>query len=82
MPVLWCDDDLANHTLEDILLSQTENRAWSKELRLGISDVVTSRLAKKISLEQYAVDRKRFNEDMAECRRRANVLAEVIRTRR
>ena len=82
MPVLWCDDDLANHTLEDILLSQTENRAWSKELRLGISDVVASRLAKKISLEQYAVDRKRFNEDMAECRRRASVLAEVIRTRR
>jgi hypothetical protein len=82
MPVLWCDDDLANHTLEDILLSQTENRAWSKELRLGISDVVASRLAKKISLEQYAVDRKRFNEDMAECRRRANVLAEFIRNRR
>ena len=81
MPVLWCDD-LANYTLEDILLSQTENRAWSKELRLGISDVVASRLAKKISLEQYAVDRKRFNEDMAECRRRANLLAEVIRSHR
>jgi len=80
MPV-WCDD-LAGHTLEDILLSQTENRAWSKELRLGISGVVSSRLAKKISLEQYAVDRKRFNEDMAECRRRASVLAEVIRNRR
>ena len=79
MPV-WCDD-LANYSLEDILLSQTENRAWSKELRLGISDVVASRLAKKISLEEYAVDRKRFNEDMAECRRRASVLAEVIRTR-
>jgi hypothetical protein len=80
MPV-WCDE-LANHTVEDILLSQTENRAWSKELRLGIGDVVASRLAKKISLEQYAVDRKRFNEDMAECRRRANVLAELLRTRR
>ena len=78
---LW-PDDLANQTLEDILLSQTENRAWSKQLRLGISVVVASRLAKKISLEEYAVDRKRFNEDMAECRRRASLLAEIIRTRR
>jgi len=78
---LW-SDDWANHTLEDVLLSQTENRAWSKELRLGISVVVASRLAKEISLEQYSVDRKRFNEDMAECRRRASVLAEVIRNRR
>ena len=78
---LW-SDDLANHTLEDILLSQTENRAWSKELRLGIGVVVASRLANKISLEEYTVDRKRFNEDMAECRRRASVIAEIIKNHR
>ena len=75
-------EDFSGFPLDEILRTQIENRAWSKELRLGIGDVVASRLAKKISLEQYAVDRKRFNEDMAECRRRANVLAELLRTRR
>lgn len=75
---VW-NENLANHPLEELLVSQSENRAWSKELRFGNSTLVASRLAKQISLEQYTTTRKQINEDMLECRRRAGILAEVIK---
>jgi hypothetical protein len=72
MPV-WCEDFVAS-SLEEVLQSQAENRAWSKELRRRTNVLVNSRLANQISLDDYLADRKLAHEDAAECRRRANIL--------
>jgi hypothetical protein len=56
-----------------IIKSQAENRAWKQALRLQSSALVESRLAKVIGLDEYAADRKRFQDDASECSRRAGV---------
>jgi hypothetical protein len=42
---------------------------------------VNRRLAKQISPEQYAINRKRANDDAAECRRGREMLVKEIRNR-
>jgi hypothetical protein len=80
MMTLWLED-LSTCSFEEIVRSQAENRAWNKELRLQSSVLVKSRLAKTITLEEYAANRKRFQEDAAECSRRAVVLSNEINSR-
>ena len=78
---LWFDD-LSGRTLEEVLLSEAENRAWNKALRGRAAALVGSRLAKQISLETYAKRRQQANQDAAECRRRGTILVDEIRSRR
>jgi hypothetical protein len=77
---LW-SDDLSGSSLEEILRSKTENREWNKTLRHRVTALVDSRLAKRISLEEYAVDRQQGNEDAAECKRRGTILDHEITSR-
>jgi hypothetical protein len=74
-------DDLTTCSLEEVVRSQAENRAWSRELRLKSTALVNSRLAKAITLEDYAANRKLVQEEAAECSRRAAVLANELNGR-
>jgi hypothetical protein len=74
-------EDLTTYSLEEILESQAENRAWSKELRSKASFLVNSRLANQITLEDYRDRRKFVHKDAAECRRRASILESQIARR-
>ncbi|MCU1338730.1 MAG: hypothetical protein JWO19_4311 [Bryobacterales bacterium] len=59
---------------------QTENRAWSKQLRDRGNALVNSRLANEISQEDYLASRKIAREDALECQRRAAILdAQIAR---
>jgi hypothetical protein len=64
------------------MLSEAENRAWNKTLRGQVTALVDSRLAKRISLEAYAMRRQHGNEDAAECKRRGTILVDEISSRR
>ena len=74
---LW-REDLSSDTLEDVLSSQAENRAWSKELRQKANSLINERLAKNISQADYLAHRKLGREEASECRRRAAILDEQI----
>ena len=67
-------EDFSGCGLDDLLQSQTENRAWGKELRRRNNDLVNSRLANHISQADYFTDRKRVHDESAEYRRRATIL--------
>jgi hypothetical protein len=67
-------EDLTGCSLEDVLSSQSNNRAWSKELRLQTAALINKRLAKDISRDEYMASRKLTDEHTAECRRRAAIL--------
>ena len=58
-----------------------ENMAWDKRLRLGRAELINSRLAKRITWEEYTSIRELADRDLAECRRRAAILAAEL-TRR
>jgi hypothetical protein len=77
---LW-PDDLSGSSLEDVLRSKTENREWNKTLRQQVTVLVDSRLAKRISLEEYAADRQQGQQDAAECKRRGMILDREINSR-
>lgn len=51
-----------------------ENRAWSKELRRNMAELVNRRMAHQISHEEYTANRKTGLDDRAECERRMAVL--------
>jgi hypothetical protein len=74
-------DDLSECSLEEVLRSQDENRAWGKELRRKTNALVNTRLAKNISLDDYIADRKLAHEENAEYRRRAAILDTLISRR-
>ena len=75
-------EELVTSTLEEMLGWQVENRMWSKELRRKSSALVNSRLANEISLADYQANRKKAQEDAAECRRRAAMLdTQIVRRR-
>jgi hypothetical protein len=74
-------EDFSKCTLEEVLIWQTANRAWSKELRRRNSSLVNQRLAKDISQDDYLANRKIAHEDAAECRRRASILDTQIISR-
>jgi hypothetical protein len=77
---VWSEDQ-SKRSLEEILLSEAENRAWSKALRGQVTALVDSRLAKQITLEAYATCRQHGNEDAAECKRRGMILVDEIGSR-
>lgn len=82
MPI-WCEDDLATSSLEDVFQFQADNRAWSKDLRREKITLVNSRLANEISLADYLTTRKLAQEHAIECQRRASILdALIFRARR
>jgi hypothetical protein len=74
---LW-SEDFSGFSLEEVLKSQVENRAWSKDLRRRTNDLVNSRLANTISRDDYIANRKVGHEEAAECRRRAAILDSQI----
>jgi hypothetical protein len=76
----WSEDQ-SKRSLEEILLSEAENRAWNKALRGRVTALVDSRLAKQITLEAYATRRQHGNEDAAECKRRGTILVDEIGSR-
>jgi len=67
-------EDFSGRDLAAILQSQSENRAWGKELRRRNSALVNSRLAHVISQADYLTDRKLVQDDSLEYRRRATLL--------
>ncbi len=73
-------EDLSYWTLAEVMKSEAENRAFSKQLRAMTAALVNSRLAKQISEDQYAARRKRADEEAEECRRgRQRLIAEIRR---
>ena len=76
---LWCDD-LSHFSVEQLLTSQSNNRAWSKELRAKTATLINRRLAKDISRDEYIADRKVADESTAECKRRAMILLNRLAT--
>jgi hypothetical protein len=76
----WCED-LSACTLEEVVRSQADNRAWGKELRFRTYILVNNRLAKLITQDEYQANRARAHEDAAEYRRRASILTSEIARR-
>jgi hypothetical protein len=74
-------EDLSKCSLEEVFRSESENRAWNKELRLRTTALVNSRLAKDISPDEYALSRQISKDDAAECKRRGALLVKEIRSR-
>jgi len=77
---LWTDD-LTGRSIIEIMRSDTENRAWNKALRCRVAALVNRRLAKQISLEEYAISRQHELENAAECRRRGAILISEMSSR-
>jgi hypothetical protein len=77
---LW-PEDFSKRSMEEMVRSVIENRAWSKELRLSTGALVNSRLAKQIGEDEYATTRGLTNESVAECKRREIILMDEIRVR-
>jgi hypothetical protein len=77
---LW-SGDFSGSSFEDVLRIEAENRAWHTRLRLEMTALVDSRLAKQISQEEYIVRRQCANEDAAECKRRGTILIYEIASR-
>jgi hypothetical protein len=75
---VWLED-FSKRSMEELLRSVIENRAWSKELRLSSGVLVNSRLAKQIGADEYAATRRLTNESVAECNRRRIILMNAIR---
>lgn len=80
MQPLWTDD-LPQRSLGEVLQSKAENSEWSKRLRKQIAELVENRLSKRISQEEYALDRSQYQEDTAECKRRHALLQNEISNR-
>ena len=74
-------EDLSGWPLPEVMRLEAENRAFSKEVRAKTIALVNSRLAKEISVDQYAIGRKRANDDAAECKRGREILIKEIRRR-
>jgi hypothetical protein len=75
-------EDFSGRSLQEVVALMTENRAWHKEIRRQTGVLVDSKLAKEISREEYCAHRQRFNDEVAECRRRTAVLTDEIVSRR
>ena len=77
---IW-PENIEERSLDEMFRLQACNRAWSKQLRQESQVLVNSRLAKVISMEQYASSRELAAQQAAECRRRAEVLSRLIESR-
>jgi hypothetical protein len=65
-------------SLDDLLKSDQENRARNKDVRTRTAELLNRRLARDITMDEYTVTRKNLNEEAAECKRRASLLALAI----
>lgn len=74
-------EKIEERNLDEMFRLQADNRAWSKQLRLEAQVLVNTRLAKTISMEEYASSRLLAAESSAECRRRAQALSREIESR-
>ena len=75
--LVW-HDDFSTSSLEEVLKYQSENRAWSKELRFRSNALVNSRLANEITQADYLTNRTLTRQDAVECQRRAAILESYI----
>jgi hypothetical protein len=73
--------DFPKHSVQEMVASVMENRAWSKQLRINSRMLVNSRVAKLIDADDYAARRNLINENVAECKRREIVLLKEITAR-
>ena len=73
-------DDLLQYSLDDLLKSDGENRARNKDVRARTAELLNRRLARDITMDEYTVTRKNLNDEAAECKRRASLLALAICT--
>jgi hypothetical protein len=71
-------DNLSGWSLEEVLRWDAENRAWNKLLRERSAALVNTRLAKAITMEEYAASRQVGHDDAAECKRRGAIISESI----
>jgi len=74
-------ENMSASSLDELFAMQAENRAWNKELRTQATALVNTRLAKTISLEDYAISRQNATREAAECKRRAMALLGEIERR-
>ena len=75
-------DNLTEQSLEALQRLRDQNRALAKELRLKSAALVNSRLAKQISLEDYAAGRLSGVDSAEECKRRALEVENELAARR
>ena len=80
MTPIW-PENIEERSLDEMFRLQACNRAWSKQLRQESQVLVNSRLAKIISMEEYASSRELAAQQSAECRRRAEALSRLIESR-
>ena len=80
MTPIW-PENIDERSLDEMFRLQACNRAWSKQLRQESQVLVNSRLAKVISMEEYASSRELAAQQSAECRRRAEMLSRLIESR-
>ena len=73
MPPLW-SDKVSELSAQEFSDAVDENRAWGKRLREKTQVLVRARLAKTITREEYTAERKRSNDETAECNRRRDLL--------
>jgi len=74
---VW-SEEYTETNLDQILLSQSENRAWHKTLRTQAAALVDSRLAKLISHGAYLESRIAAAKETTECTRRAGILSREL----
>ena len=74
MTSFW-PDDVSGLSHRELSAMDAENRAWGKSLREGTQALVRARLAKTITLEEYAAGRALANVESIECNRRRDLLA-------
>ena len=77
---LWPEEFVAL-SIDDLLQSQVENRAWHKELRAKTAALVENRLLKTLSHMEYVQRRNEARSDYIECNRRATILTSELRNR-
>ncbi len=78
MPMSAWNDELGGLTLKEVWERQAQNRAWGKEIRQKMADLVNRRLAKVITQMDYDSQRKEFENDVREWRRRTSIVNQRI----
>ena len=67
-------DEVSMLSDAEIIRLRIETRAWSREIRRCMAELVNSRMAKQISHEEYTVSRAAAMDERTECDRRAALL--------
>jgi hypothetical protein len=74
-------EDFQKRSMQEMVGSVIENRAWSKQLRINNRILVNSRLARLIGADEYSANRRLINENIDECKRRGIILLKEITVR-